>query len=399
MAYKFFDNDDFQFRVELALGSVSYGVGDVGEILATIEHITDGSDKEWFEAFLGLGKRIEAIADTCAAVGDEVSARDAYLRASTYYSYASEAVQGLDDDSQLVPTFTAHRRCWDQFARRWEPALEHVAIPYENATMPGYFLKVDDSGAARPTVILANGSDGPITWLWMVGLAALNRGYNALIFDGPGQQSMLFVNDVPFRPDWENVITPVIDWLLTRSDVDRGKLVLYGVSQAGYWVPRALAFEHRLAAAIADPGVVDVSTTFNSHVPDVLLDMLRAGKADEFNQFMTPTLEESPEQRRMWTFRSRPYGGGTPYAVYSAVQQYNIRSVADKVTTPILICDPEGEQCWPGQAEELFGLLPGPKELMKFTAAEGADRHCQPLARKLTDQRMFDWLTTVLDAK
>ena len=31
-------------------------------------------------------------------------------------------------------------------------------------------------------------------------------------------------------------------------------LALYGISQAGYWVPRALAFEHRIAAAVADPG-------------------------------------------------------------------------------------------------------------------------------------------------
>ena len=27
-----------------------------------------------------------------------------------------------------------------------------------------------------------------------------------------------------------------------------------------------------------------------------------------------------------------------------------------------------------------------------FTQAEGASYHCQPLARELTEQRMFDWL-------
>ena len=38
--------------------------------------------------------------------------------------------------------------------------------------------------------------------------AACERGYNALTFDGPGQQSMLFDQGIPFRPDWEHVITP-----------------------------------------------------------------------------------------------------------------------------------------------------------------------------------------------
>jgi len=70
------------------------------------------------------------------------------------------------------------------------------------------------------------------------------------MFEGPSRQSMLFERDIPFRQDWEKVLTPVVDFLLARDDVDADKLTLYGVSQAGYWVPRALAFEHRFAAAL-----------------------------------------------------------------------------------------------------------------------------------------------------
>jgi hypothetical protein len=57
-----------------------------------------------------------------------------------------------------------------------------------------------------------------------------------------------------------------------------------------------------------------------------------------------------------------------------------------------MITDPEGEQFWPGQAEQLASLTPTVSTLVRFTAAEGADGHCQPLARSLTAQRMFDWL-------
>lgn len=397
MGYRFFGSDDFQFRVEIALGCVGYGLGDVGEVLATIENITDGSDQEWFDAFLALARRVEGIADDCAAAGHEVSARDTYLRACTYYSYANEAVQGLDDPAPLVPTFKSHRRCWDEFAARCNPPIEPVAIPYEGRTMPGYFMKVDDSGAPRPTVILTNGSDGAITAMYMVGLPAIQRGYNALIYDGPGQQSMLFLDNIPFRPDWENVVTPVVDYALTRPEVDPTKLVLYGCSQAGYWVPRALAFEHRFAAAVADPGVVDVSTSWAEHLPQPLLNLLAAGKSEEFNKYMSPGLESSPAERREWNFRSRPYGSDDPYEVFKAVQQYNVRPVVDKISTPILVCDPEDEQCWPGQPKELFDLIKGPKERVVFTAAEGANRHCEPMGRKLTDQRMFDWIATILD--
>jgi hypothetical protein len=31
--------------------------------------------------------------------------------------------------------------------------------------------------------------------------------------------------------------------------------------------------------------------------------------------------------------------------------------------------------------------------MVEFGVADGANFHCQPLARRLTSQRMFDWLS------
>ena len=46
-----------------------------------------------------------------------------------------------------------------------------------------------------------NGSDGPMTSIWpAVSAGGVARGYNVLIFDGPGQQSMLFEAE---RQNWE----------------------------------------------------------------------------------------------------------------------------------------------------------------------------------------------------
>src|SRR5690606_17944007 len=97
----------------------------------------------------------------------------------------------------------------------------------------------------------------------------LARGYNVLIFDGPGQQSMLYERGIGFRSDWEAVLTPIVDLLLTREDVDPDRLALYGVSQGGFWVPRTVAYEHRFAAAIADPGVKNVSDMSPPRSPEV----------------------------------------------------------------------------------------------------------------------------------
>jgi hypothetical protein len=44
------------------------------------------------------------------------------------------------------------------------------------------------------------------------------------------------------------------------------------------------------------------------------------------------------------------------------------------------------------QAQQLYDRLSGTKKLVMFTAAEGANRHCEPMARSLRDARIYDWL-------
>lgn len=398
MTYNFFDDDGFNFEVQNLLGQLHAGAGDAGEILGTVSRITDGDDASWVREWEATAARVAAIADGCAQGDHESSARDTYLRAAVYYAAALSSVDGLPDaETALQRIFAAHRRCYDAYVARLGQPAEHVAIPYEDTTLPGYFFP---AGAGQhPTLILNNGSDGAVTAMYPgVGAAATTRGYHVLVFDGPGQQSMLFEHGVPFRPDWETVITPVVDFLAARSDVDAARIGLYGISQAGYWVPRALAFEHRIAAAVADPGVVDVSASWLGHLPKELVELLDSGNKADFEKFMDMGMADvSAQEKQELAWRAKPYGLTSTYDIYRAVEQYRLDSeVLARITTPLLITDPEGEQFWPGQSEQLHDSLPGEKLLVKFTAAEGADRHCQPMGRALTEQRMFDWLDTKL---
>jgi hypothetical protein len=275
--------------------------------------------------------------------------------------------------------------------------FEKVEIPYEDTTLPGYLFKVDNSGRSRPLLILNNGSDGTVTEMYLSGgAAALERGYNALTFDGPGQGAALFVQGLYFRPDWEKVVTPVVDFALRRPEVDSERIAIQGVSQAGYWVPRAVAFEHRIAAAIADPGVVDVSTSWSARLPQEMQELLERGQKEEFDRYMGEAMRSSQSVRYTLRFRMRPYGTDSPYEAYKMAKQYTLDGVADKIRCPMLVTDPENEQFWPGQPRQLYGALTCPKELVSFTAAEGADSHCEPKALGLRDQRIFDWLDETL---
>ena len=66
--------------------------------------------------------------------------------------------------------------------------------------------------------------------------------------------------------------------------------------------------------------------------------------------------------------------------------------MAGQITTPLLILNPDDEQFFPGQPEELYGLLPGEKAIIGFSQAQGANFHCQPTGRQLTHTQMLDFL-------
>lgn len=393
----FYKSSDFDYVVRGVLGAAPYGTADIGEVLAIIDNVADGDHDHWFQAWHDTATRVKILADSEAAAGNSVSASLAYLRSATYYAVAVESVCALTSDVQLLPTFRLHRDCWEGFVDTTDRPVERVQIPYEEDSLTGWIFRPVKDDDARPTLVMVNGSDGAISGLWRAGAsAALARGYNVLLFDGPGQQSMLFERGVGFRPDWEAVLTPVVDFLLARPEVDPDRLVLYGISQAGYWITRALAYEHRFAAAIADPGVVDVAASWSASIPGSLMKLFHAGKKEAFDRDMALGMKFSPSTARTWTFRARPYATDSYYDTLTEVHRYALTDAeASQITTPLLVTDPEDEQFWPGQSVDLSRRV-GSAELVKFTAAEGANFHCQPMARQLTDSRMFAWLATTL---
>lgn len=96
---------------------------------------------------------------------------------------------------------------------------ERLQIRYEDTTLPGHFSRAPDAepGEPRPLVVLNNGSDGATSHMGLFGgWAALERGYHAMTFDGPGQPAALFRQGIPFRHDWEAVLTPVVDAMAAR---------------------------------------------------------------------------------------------------------------------------------------------------------------------------------------
>jgi len=201
-------------------------------------------------------------------VGHLESARECYLRASTYFRTAEFYLHGNPGDPRILSESRASQKAYAEGARLTGATWEPVQIPYEGTTLPGYFYKAGNSGKPRPTLIFHGGLDSSLEELFYFGAApAVRRGYNCLTFDGLGQGAPIREQKLYHRYDWEAVVTPAVDYALSRPDVDGDHLALMGMSLGGYFAARAAAFEHRFRAAVFFNGMYSPHESIRGSMP------------------------------------------------------------------------------------------------------------------------------------
>ena len=401
-ALLFQDDPQFWYETVRLFGAAEYGGALFGEVVAIAQKITSGDYDSWYDANNAFADRIAGEAEAQLKKGHRISARDNYLRASNYYRSSEFFLHANPDDPRVKRAYERSTVCYRAAAPLFAPTIEPIEIPYEGTTLPGYFHSPDTSGRPRPTVLLNNGFDGSAEEMhWNGARAAVERGYNVLVFDGPGQFGPVHRQGLHFRPDWEKVVTPVLDFALKRSDVDPRKVALYGVSFGGYLAPRAAAFELRLAACIADDGVYDYGVAQLIGIPEALrpqvLEALAAPTAPQLDARLEQMMKANSVARWAFTHGIYVMGVKTPRAYLAAAQAYHLRDgIAERIKCPTLVCEAEKDLFFEGQAKQLFDHLTCPKTMLKFTDAEGAGPHCEVGASRLAFARIYDWLDETL---
>jgi pimeloyl-ACP methyl ester carboxylesterase len=397
------DNPMWEAFGERALTAAIYGGADFGECLTTVQRVGDhGTPDDWYREWIATADRVAAIGDDSATKGHRVSAREAYSRATSYYRVAYYPLYGKPVDPRLAQAFDTETTTFQKAAELFDHPIEVLEIPFEGGFLPAYFVKVDDSGKARPTMVHTNGYDSNIQEMYFAHApAAIRRGYNCLLFDGPGQGGVLIKQGIPIRPDWETVVTPVIDYALSRPEIDPAKIVLVGWSFGGFLAPRAASFEHRIAALIADPGQGDLRDSVIPSFP--LTDEQKAAFPNIDPALLQPMVAwlNSPAADPMtkWRMLQRGpwvHGVDTLFDYLKALVEFKVLSVASQISCPTLLTAAEGDPTAEGGAALLNPLTVSRKERIFFSAAEGAGGHCEALARTLYHQRTFDWLDETL---
>jgi pimeloyl-ACP methyl ester carboxylesterase len=192
------------------------------------------------------------------------------------------------------------------------------------------------------------------------------------------------------------VVTPAVDYALTRPDVDGDNLALTGMSMGGYLAARAAAFEHRVRAAVFFDGVYDLHESFRGLLPKEAVAALDAGDTVKFEEIIRKGMENNTSLRWAITQCVWSFGASSIADLLAKTRQATIDGVVAQIQCPCLVLEAEGDMFFRGQPQKIYDSLKAPKQLFKFTSEDGAENHCQSGALAYKDEVVFNWLDETL---
>jgi hypothetical protein len=243
------------------------------DVREALSHIDSLDRDQWAAAWMAIGDRYEARAKGELAK-NPAAARDDYHAAWSYYAFGRWPSPTSAGKKRSAEKALAAYAAYGQLL---EPKIEVVRIPFEGKEIVAYLQK--PQGVAKPPIVLDIG--GVDEWKDAGaddGRTFLKDGIADLAVDMPG------TGEAPLagRPGSERMYSAVIDYLLTRHDLDGSRIVVRGVSWGSYWAARvAYANADRLKGAVFQSGPVEAyfsrSWQENAlHTKEYLLDFVQS---------------------------------------------------------------------------------------------------------------------------
>lgn len=393
----------FNFQFLIALGDALTGGSDIAPVLGAAKNIKPGDMASYSEVFFKLANDTKAEAEDQGNAYDPVNVRDTWFSAAQYFRRADFYLHG-NWSNPLINSL------WEEQTAAFNKALAALPLPGQRIRIPAtkgnFTVEAIWYGASeaehykRPTLVIGNGYDAAQEDSYHYFVAsALARGWNCITYEGPGQPTVRREQEIGFIPEWENVVGPVVDYVLSEKShtVDKARLALVGNSFGGYLAARAAAFETRLSAVVLIDGIWDVYAAFSAQLPRETIAIYEAGNYTEFDRELL-TLREAGKlstnaawglDQGLWSFHTH-----SPSEFFNQSKCYRLKDVVNKIEMPVFVGNADYDAFFQGQPKQVKDALGDKATLHNFTGVAGY--HCQTGAEQEMARTIFAWLNKTL---
>jgi alpha-beta hydrolase superfamily lysophospholipase len=340
--------------------------------------------------FAAIGARIATFADWKAQF------LTAAAQAETRGDLASAAALYRAAEFFMSPGDSDRRRAWEKFIALFyhnhqDPRLAQISVPYEGGHLHGMTLTMDPP--ERGTIVIHAGYDAYVEEFFGLAQAMASRGYQVVMFDGPGQGSTLMREGMAMTPDWAKPVGAVLDHL-ELSDV-----TLIGISLGGCLALRAAAFEPRIKRVVAFDVMLDFFqciTSRRGRAAELALTFLVKLRLALLINLLAITMTKRDLMSK-WGIEQGMHvlGAATPAEFFYKLKAYTTRDVSGRITQDTLIM--AGAEDHFVSMKQFYAQLPLLTQARSvtahiFTRADQAHAHCQIGNLGLAVSRILDWV-------
>jgi dienelactone hydrolase len=344
------EREDLSTEFTRLLGVAQEGGSTIAECYVTASRIDASDDCSWYREWKKIADASRERGLAALAQGHVLSARSNWLRAIGYYQSAAFPFEHADEKRQVV--IERMRKCARDYLEHGEPRGEVITIPWSDGyPLEAYFLPAATAKPAPAIICIGEPGQHKEEYLYKVVRYARERGMSLLAVDLLGAGTDSSFDEIVGRPDLERMIGHIMDCLVERDDVDRGRIAILADGWGSSFVARGIAFDDRFAAAVCDGGI--------------------------------------------WDMHERMFLLGDNQPIDMDPARHGFSRVARGIKCPVLVCS--GERAWlkPERVKELYDCLKADGSdvtLRIFSSAETASMQGHVDNPTLANEFIFDWL-------
>lgn len=377
----FFKTFEFDFETRRLMWYCPYGGSDFAEVSTTAEKIKERDYESWYTEWKEIGDLL-----TSRFYISDISKGKAFLRASRYYQAA---------EFFLHPTDSRKLEVYNNSVEYFYRGLDLLQIPYQMKNI--HFKEVTlrtlsfrTTKKCKGTLLICSGFDGLLEELYFTNVkAALDEGYNCILFEGPGQSHVIRYQHKAFIPNWDTVVSQVVD--AYKDEIVSPKIGI-GLSLGGLLMARTSNLNPQVLDKVVlynyFPSLLD---SFKTSIPKFLHRYLETGFPVAIENIVSFYIKKVPFLN--WQIENAKWVFGK--SSLNELIRYCREFEELPVNNPVLVCVSKKDNYYDSSfgIEYYHSLSIKEKRLVVFDKEKYfSELHCQNGASFVTNDVIFEWL-------
>ena len=377
----FFRTVEVDFETRRLMWYCPYGGSDFAEVSTTVEKIRERDYESWYREWKNVGDIL-----TSRKYLSETSKGKAFLRASRYYQAAEFFLHPIDPRKIEV-----YEKSVDYFYHALSLlniSYQSKEIQFEEITLRTLYFRT--SKMCRGTMLICSGFDGLLEELYFTNVkAALEEGYNCILFEGPGQSHVIRYMNKAFIPNWDRVVSHVLN---AYKDEMVSPKIGVGLSLGGLLMARASNLNPHLLDKVVlfnyFPSLLD---SFKTNIPKFLHHYLKTEFPSSIEKIISFYIKKV--QFLNWKIENAKcvFGKNSLNELISFCREFEELPV----NNPVLVCVAKNDNYYDSSLGQHYfdALKIKEKRLVVFDKENYfSELHCQNGASFDTNDVIFEWL-------